>query len=67
MREIKGAIEKDGKMLCEKCNTDLSQAGSVKFVAHMDGRGFYADVYNCESCDSVIEVRNKRQSPAYWD
>ena len=49
-----GVIEKDGKIVCEKCGK-----AKVKFVSHMDAADWFANTYKC-SCGNEISITTKR-------
>lgn len=56
----------DGGVFCEACGNDLKGEGATKFVAHMDGSGFYTNVWECLKCGAVIEQTVERRKDAYW-
>lgn len=61
---IEGATQKeDGKVYCNKCNNDLTEPGSIKFVAHADGPKVYQQIYNCTICGNVIKEIHERRKP----
>lgn len=55
MNEITGAIEKNNKVLCEKCGNDLTVEGSVEMVFHQDGVDFYSTTFKCTKCGNLIK------------
>lgn len=61
--EYVGVVEKDGKYVCDKCGSD-----GISFVAHIDGKEFFANMYNCIKCGNPISVKSYRrgEDKAYW-
>jgi hypothetical protein len=58
----------DGGIFCEKCGNDLKQAGSTKFVAHMDGTKFFRNVFACTKCHACLtrEFERTAEDAAWW-
>jgi len=51
-----GVIEKDGKLVCQKCQKPEAKC---KAVMHIDGKEFFSWQYECE-CGNGILVSTKR-------
>ena len=59
-----GITEKDGHLVCEKCQ---NREAKVKRVMYLDGAEDYEDHYQCE-CGNLMAVIAKRDKndPMYW-
>lgn len=66
--KIEGAIAKDNKFLCAKCNNDLSVEGSAEFLMHTDGIDFYSYTFKCTECGNLIKQICERsyEDMLYW-
>lgn len=59
--ETNGKRLDGGKVACPKCNGE-----KFDFFAHMDGRDFYQDVYNCSNCGERVYIKRPRRNKASW-
>ena len=58
-----GVVEKDGKIVCEKC-----YGSKATSIMHLDGKDFFENHYQCE-CGNTISIRTKRtgEDAMYWE
>ena len=57
----------DGGVFCEACGNDLTEGASAKFVAHMDGRNTYKNVFECGKCGAILTQECERTATgAKW-
>lgn len=65
----KGAYRKGGHPYCDQCNANLDDKGGVKFVAHMDAKASYTNVFKCTKCGNIIthEFERNSRDAQYWE
>lgn len=61
-----GVKRTENGAFCEKCGNNLFQKGGVKFIAHLDGREFYRNQFECGKCGAPIVQTYERNKNDRW-
>lgn len=62
--ETNAKLKDNGKYGCPNCESE-----EFKRIAHIDGKNFFMNQYNCVKCGTPVSTKHKRskESQMYWE